>query len=75
MENKDNDPNDFRAETLSTDDSSSRPYENEVMQSMNLKWGRIFSVVTVEDAQKFQSILPNLVAAGIKDASEKPIND
>jgi ketosteroid isomerase-like protein len=51
------------------------PYENDVMQLMQIKWGRIISVLTLEDTQRFVNILPLLAAAGIKDASAAPITD
>jgi ketosteroid isomerase-like protein len=49
------------------------PYENEVMQLMQIKWGRIISVLTLEDTQRFVNVLPLLAAAGIKDATAAPI--
>jgi ketosteroid isomerase-like protein len=51
------------------------PYENEVMQLMRLRWGRIVSVLTLEDTQRFAAILPALAAAGIADATAAPIRD
>jgi ketosteroid isomerase-like protein len=51
------------------------PYENEVMQLMRLRWGRIRSVLTLEDTQRFVAILPALAAAGIADATAAPITD
>jgi ketosteroid isomerase-like protein len=51
------------------------PYENDVMQLMLLKWGRITSVLTIEDTQRFVNILPALAAAGIADATAAPITD
>jgi ketosteroid isomerase-like protein len=50
-------------------------YENEFMQAMNLRWGKITSVLTVEDTQRFVDALPLLVAAGIADAQASPITD
>jgi ketosteroid isomerase-like protein len=51
------------------------PYENDVMQLMRLQWGRIASVITIEDTQRFVAILPALAAAGIADATAAPITD
>lgn len=51
------------------------PYENEVMQLMRLRWGRICSVLTLEDTQRFVAVLPALAAAGIADATAAPITD
>jgi hypothetical protein len=55
--------------------AAGKPYENEVMQLMHLRWGRIASVITLEDTQRFMSILPALAAAGIADATAAPIAD
>jgi ketosteroid isomerase-like protein len=51
------------------------PYENEFMQLLTLKWGRITSVLTLEDTQRFERLLPVLHAAGIDDAAAAPISD
>jgi ketosteroid isomerase-like protein len=56
-------------------DGVSRPYENEFMQLMHLKWGRITSVLTLEDTQRFVNALPALAASGIADANMAPITD
>jgi ketosteroid isomerase-like protein len=50
-------------------------YENEVMQLMRLRWGRIASVITLEDTQRFVSILPAIAAAGVSDATAAQITD
>jgi ketosteroid isomerase-like protein len=55
--------------------SERAPYENEVMQVIQLKWGRITSVITLEDTQRFVAILPGLAAIGIAEATSKPITD
>jgi ketosteroid isomerase-like protein len=54
---------------------ATRAYENEFMQRMVLRWGKITSVVTLEDTQRFVELLPTLAAAGIADATEPPIAD
>jgi ketosteroid isomerase-like protein len=51
------------------------PYRNEFMQLMHLRWGRITSIVTLEDTQRFVEVLPMLAAAGFKDATAAPITD
>jgi ketosteroid isomerase-like protein len=56
-------------------EGSDAPYENEFMQSMVLRWGKITSVLTLEDTQRFVDALPRLVAAGIADAALPPITD
>jgi ketosteroid isomerase-like protein len=49
------------------------PYDNEFMQLMTIRWGKIVSVLTIEDTQKFADILPALSAAGFVDARANPI--
>lgn len=49
------------------------PYENEFMQLIHLKWGRVTSVTTLEDTQRFINILPRLANAGIADATAAQI--
>jgi ketosteroid isomerase-like protein len=56
-------------------DRVNSPYENEFMQAMILRWGKITSVVTIEDTQRFVEALPRLAAAGIADATASPITD
>jgi ketosteroid isomerase-like protein len=51
------------------------PYENEVMQLLSLKWGRIHSVLTIEDTLRFANVLPLLSKAGIAEATAAPICD
>jgi ketosteroid isomerase-like protein len=65
----------FRGTLPATPDHSATPYENEVMQLMRIKWGRIVSVKTIEDTQRFVAILPRLSAAGIMAATAPPIAD
>jgi ketosteroid isomerase-like protein len=55
--------------------AAGKPYENEVMQLLQLRWGRITSVLTIEDTKRFADILPQLTAAGIIEATLPPIND
>jgi ketosteroid isomerase-like protein len=61
--------------TAPASDTTVRPYENEFMQRMSLKWGRITSVLTLEDTQRFVDALPAFAAAGFADATEAPIAD
>jgi ketosteroid isomerase-like protein len=44
-------------------------YENEFMQRIEIKWGKITSVLTLEDTQRFVNLLPKLAEAGFKDAT------
>jgi ketosteroid isomerase-like protein len=65
-----------RIEGMAPDASGqSKPYANEFMQLMQLRWGRITNVVTLEDTQRFVAILPALAAAGISEATAAPITD
>jgi ketosteroid isomerase-like protein len=61
--------------TLPGPNGTSVLYENEFMQKMVLCWGRIVSVLTLEDTQRFERVLPGLAAAGIADATAVPIVD
>jgi ketosteroid isomerase-like protein len=65
----------FRAHLPPVQGAAPQPYENEVMQLMHLRWGRITSIVTLEDTQRFVDVLPVLARAGIKDAVAGPIVD
>ncbi len=55
--------------------NGTEPYENEFMQLIQLRWGKIASVLTLEDTQRFVDILPRLAAAGIDEATAAPIMD
>jgi ketosteroid isomerase-like protein len=65
----------FRATVPGVNGGPAAPYENEVMQLMRLRWGRITSIVTVEDTQKFVNVLPLLAQAGVQEANAAPITD
>jgi ketosteroid isomerase-like protein len=65
----------FRAHLPAVGGATPVPYENEVMQLMQLRWGRITSIVTVEDTQRFVDVLPALAKAGLSDATAAPIAD
>jgi ketosteroid isomerase-like protein len=65
----------FNATIPGPDGAGTVPYQNEVMQLMTLRWGRITQLLTIEDTQRFARILPNLAAAGIADATAAPIAD
>ncbi len=65
----------FRASVANAQSRKSEPYENEFMQRVHLRWGRITSIVTIEDTQRFTNVLPQLAAAGIGDATSAPIQD
>jgi ketosteroid isomerase-like protein len=61
--------------TVAATNGSLQPYENEFMQRMVLRWGKIHEVLTLEDTQRFVNALPRLAAAGIADATAGPITD
>jgi ketosteroid isomerase-like protein len=65
----------FCAEVPGAAGSPPTPYRNEFMQLMHLRWGRITSIVTLEDTQRFVDVLPALAAAGFEDATAAPITD
>jgi ketosteroid isomerase-like protein len=65
----------FRATVPGEGGAGQVPYENEVMQAMTLRWGRITEVLTLEDTQRFVNILPRLAASGIAEATAAPITD
>ena len=65
----------FRGTLPATADQPAKPYENEVMQLLHLRWGRLHSVLTLEDTLRFANILPRLAKAGIAAATAPPISD
>jgi len=50
-------------------------YRNEVVQTVDLRWGRITRVHTLEDTQKLARALDALAARGIPEAGAAPITD
>jgi ketosteroid isomerase-like protein len=63
----------FQGSLPSSNGFPGAPCENEVMQLLHLRWGRIASVLTIEDTPRFDRILPVLAATGIADATAAPI--
>lgn len=51
------------------------PYENEVAQVVDLRWGRITGLAMHEDTQKLADALARLHAAGVPEAAAPPIRD
>ena len=49
------------------------PYSNEMMQAVELRWGRITSIETLEDTLKLRRALDGLAAAGVAEADATPI--
>jgi ketosteroid isomerase-like protein len=50
-----------------------RPYENEVAQTIDLRWGRITRIHNLEDTQKLAAALDRLAASGLDEARSAPI--
>jgi ketosteroid isomerase-like protein len=50
-----------------------RPYQNEVAQTIDLRWGRITHIDNLEDTQKLAAALERLAAAGLDEARAEPI--
>jgi ketosteroid isomerase-like protein len=49
------------------------PYENELAQTIHLRWGKIVRIHTLEDTQKLAGALERLHAAGEPEAVAAPI--
>jgi ketosteroid isomerase-like protein len=50
-------------------------YENEVAQTIHIRWGRIVRINTLEDTQKLAGVLAQLAADGMQEAAAPPIED
>jgi ketosteroid isomerase-like protein len=50
-----------------------QPYENEVAQTIDLRWGRITRIHNLEDTQKLAATLERLAGSGVEDALAEPI--
>jgi ketosteroid isomerase-like protein len=48
-------------------------YENEFMQLITIRWGKMTSVLTIEDTLRFANVLPMIAATGSKDATAEQI--
>jgi ketosteroid isomerase-like protein len=51
------------------------PYRNEVAQTIELRWGRITRIRTLEDTQKLAGALQRLAETGVEEAELAPIED
>jgi ketosteroid isomerase-like protein len=51
------------------------PYRNEVAQTIELRWGRITRIRTLEDTQKLDRALRRLAEAGVPQAELAAIED
>jgi ketosteroid isomerase-like protein len=52
-----------------------RPYENEVAQTIDLRWGSIIRIHNLEDTQKLAAALEQLADAGIDEARAEQITE
>jgi ketosteroid isomerase-like protein len=50
-----------------------QPYENEVAQTIELRWGRITRIHNLEDTQKLAAALGRLAKIGLDEAQAEPI--
>jgi ketosteroid isomerase-like protein len=50
-----------------------QPYENEVAQTIELRWGQITRIHNLEDTQKLASVLGRLAKTGLEEARAEPI--
>lgn len=50
-------------------------YDNQVAQTIEIRWGRITSITTLEDTQKLERALNWLGANGVPEALADPITD
>jgi ketosteroid isomerase-like protein len=56
-------------------DVAGEPYRNEVAQTIELRWGRITRIRTLEDTQKLAGALQRLGEAGVVEAELAAIED
>jgi ketosteroid isomerase-like protein len=52
-----------------------QPYRNEVAQTIELRWGRITKIHTLEDTQKLDRALRRLAETGVEQAELAAIED
>jgi ketosteroid isomerase-like protein len=65
----------FRATIPSGKGGIQAAYENEFMQRLHLRWGKITLIVTIEDTQRFINVLPKLAENGVAEATAPAITD
>jgi ketosteroid isomerase-like protein len=54
-------------------DLDGQPYENEVNQTIDLRWGRITAIHNLEDTQRLAAALERLATGGLDEARAAPI--
>jgi ketosteroid isomerase-like protein len=52
-----------------------QPYQNQISQTIRIRWGRIVEILTLEDTQKLVQALKIQLEAGIFEAGAAPIAD
>jgi hypothetical protein len=50
------------------------PYENDIIQLLRMRWGRVNRVLTMIDTGRLTAALDRLVAAGITEAAAPPVD-
>jgi ketosteroid isomerase-like protein len=55
--------------------ANGQPYQNQISQTIRIRWGRIVEILTLEDTQKLVQALQVQLAAGILEAGAAPIVD
>ena len=48
-------------------------YRNEVAQTIELRWGRITKINTLEDTQKLDRVLKSMAGEGVAEAAAEPL--
>jgi ketosteroid isomerase-like protein len=51
------------------------PYENELAQRLEIRWGKITRVTNLEDTQKLERALARIEAGGVEEAGAAPIDE
>lgn len=59
--------------TIRADLGGDDPYENVFTQMMRMRWGKITSIVTLEDTQLCARTLSTMAARGVAEAAAVPI--
>jgi ketosteroid isomerase-like protein len=55
--------------------ANSQSYQNQISQTIRIRWGRIVEILTLEDTQKLVEALQVQLEAGILEAGAAPITD
>jgi ketosteroid isomerase-like protein len=55
--------------------ANGKSYQNQISQTIRIRWGRIVEIMTLEDTQKLVQALQVQLEAGIAEAGAAPIID